>query len=778
MPPKADPDQETTAPCESPDPPAERASPAPPIMNPPETANTGRPKGQYGESASAMRASPAESDGPAGALGDSQMEAAIKHLESVLLQRLPGLVETSAKEQIDKVVESRVDTIVDRRVSPETIDAMVVASVAKSDLVKKADAPTAAPPSAGYAAGGEQLVKQQADMEQRIMDRLQVEMQNQMKGQMTEMLMPVPTSRPPTGPRPISSERQQRVTPQTKAAWTSDQLYTVANVPNVDTSWDLTHSDLERNLTEKVLSMQPDRASLGFSEIIMRDIANSVVRELVGIFESLLDRLLIEKKHDTIRTMVAELLTEDMQQVMATSRDQLKQKELGHITRELERLGLEAKEREQSWQDRFLITQELRDSQDDLYATLDERCRGIEGRLVSLEQNSVQRSELDQRFQHKVDEVKELRQQVDGHRGRVEDVSSQLAQQQRECAENFLTRGELVDYQKQVVTDISGCHEKISSGLKELREDSVTKAVLNSTKTELDERLSSLDKQMTQATQSISSAETALQKAESYSQDSYCTKVVSDERFSKLQSEAIETNAKVQKCLSDLEDGKATKKELEEVSTSVGTSLTDLNQSVGKHTTDVDRISGSLVSLEERLDQTYATRVYVDNKSKTLVEEVVQRSDTREELGKLWKELEAERERLRQTDRLQRDTRNDLNGALDDIQGLRNRSVELAKRSDTLDTAVNQVDARENTHWESGQESLRSQKQDHDDLGVFYKALRDEFMANKEYHSIEAERLKKHSTMCYMEQIDKALNLTESVARCEKQLKLPALGSP
>jgi len=748
--------------------------PPEPAINPPESPNPNRPKPPLKQPADAEGAS-----APAPAMADGQMDGVLKRLDDIIAQKLPSLVESSiAAKGIDKIVEGRVDAVVESRVPGQSqIDAMIVASVSKQQ-VKPAS--TGAPNSEQIDA----LMKKQAETEQRLMERMQIELQNRLGGQISSRPQTSEYSRPGTSPRPYSSEQQTRQGPQNKAAWTSDQLYTVAAVPNFDTSRALTHSELERDLTEKVLANQPDRTSLGFNEIIMRDVANSVVRELVGIFESLLDRLLMEKKQDTIRTMVAELLTEDTLKLIATSRDQLKQMELGQITGELERLGLEGREREENWEVRFKITRELSDSMDDLYATLDERCRGIENRLIAVEQNSVQRSELDQRFQHKVDEVKEMRQQVDGCHQRVETVSSQLAEQQRQCTENFVTRSELADGQKQLTTDLNACHDKLSNGLQELREYSASKAEVQSTATKLEDRLKATEHQVFEAVTSLNSLDTAVKKNQRTSEEIYCTKVVFDERVSNLQQEAKETSTRVLKTLDELEATKASKREVQEVSTSVRTSLTEINQTQAKSLTDLDRTSGQLVSLEQRVDQTFATRRYVDDSAKNLVEEVVQRSDTREELGRLWKELEAERERLRQTDRLQRDARNDLNEALENIQGLQNRAGELGQRCDRLDNSISEVDIRENSHFESGQEAVRAQRQSHDDLEALYKAFRDEFTANKEFHRNEAERLKTHSTMRYMEQIDKALNLQESVEKVIREnreikeqgnIKLPSL---
>jgi chromosome segregation ATPase len=451
----------------------------------------------------------------------------------------------------------------------------------------------------------------------------------------------------------------------------------------------------------------------------------------------------------------------------------MKQKEFSHIKGELERLGLEAREREQRWEEKFLVTAELRDSQDDLWATLDERLRGIEQRLITIEQNCVQRPELDRRFQVKVDEVKELRQQVDGHFERVEAVSIQLADQQEQLSGSLVTKNELAECQNKLNGDIGTCQERISSGLDDLRNYSVSKSDLENYKGDVDVRCTAIENKLNDTVEATNVGNQMLDVHKKYCEDTYCSQTAHDESFAKLREDEQATNAKVKKMLDDLEDTKATKREVQEVSTTVRTSLTELNQTAAKTSSGLDRTSGTLAALEQRLDQNFATRKYVDDSVKNSVEEVVERSDTREELGRVWKELEQESQRLRQTVRMQQDTRNDLNGALDDIQGVRNRALDLERRCDALDASVSEVDARETKHWESGQEMLRQQSQVHADLNNQYSGLRDEFVSNKEYHRSEAEKLKNHSTMRYMEQIDKALNLTKSVEEVRRVNKLP-----
>mmetsp|Transcript_70713 Transcript_70713/g.129036 ORF Transcript_70713/g.129036 Transcript_70713/m.129036 type:complete len:168 (+) Transcript_70713:51-554(+) len=150
------------------------------------------------------------------------------------------------------------------------------------------------------------------------------------------------------------------------------------------------------------------------------------------------------------------------------------------------------------------------------------------------------------------------------------------------------------------------------------------------------------------------------------------------------------------------------------------------------------------------------------------MEEAVERSDAKEELGRLWKDFETERERLRQTVRQQQATRKDLNDAIEDMQNLRLGANALEKRCDDLHQYTSNVDSREVSHWDHGQETLRQHKQSHQELKEFHTALRQELMSQKDYQKAEAERLEQRSTFRYLEQIDKALNLTQSVEKVHK----------
>jgi len=514
--------------------------------------------------------------------------------------------------------------------------------------------------------------------------------------------------------------------------------------------------------------MQPDRSAIGFNEIVMRDIANSMVRELVGIFESLLDRLLIEKKQDTLRTMVAELVTEDTLKMVATGRDQLLQKEIGHITREVERLGLEVRDRDAAWEERFQITQELRESQDDLYTWIDERCRDIEARLQTLEQNYMVREDIEKVFKQHADNTEQIKQaslRTEDLRGKLNDSFSEF---QRHCKETFSTKQQLSDAQDVLSGQVQFNKEEVERSLQELRNRCAKKEDVAMLGNEVNAKVSALDKAKFDMAQNIQLIETVMKKTSRQNDEVYATKNEQNRLLNNLGTEVQNSASELQRRITTLETTRATKTDMGQKFTYLEDEQKRTNTLLGKTTASVDRNTGLLMALETKIDSNFATRRYVDDTTKSVMEEAVERSDAKEELGRLWKDFETERERLRQTVRQQQATRKDLNDAIEDMQNLRLGANALEKRCDDLHQYTSNVDSREVSHWDHGQETLRQHKQSHQELKEFHTALRQELMSQKDYQKAEAERLEQRSTFRYLEQIDKALNLTQSVEKVHK----------
>mmetsp|Transcript_52557 Transcript_52557/g.91684 ORF Transcript_52557/g.91684 Transcript_52557/m.91684 type:complete len:887 (+) Transcript_52557:83-2743(+) len=677
-----------------------------------------------------------------------------KHAKGFLERRLSDMVKPLVQKDVEVMIEANMatrealvkagsDVVEDAGVEAETRDDAVVEALVKAQ----------------FAVREKELEQKVSD---RVQGRLQTTLQEQLQEKAEELGIPVSLSRPPTTPRPFSSNHQAKSSPQNKAAWSSRSLYTIAAVPN-DPKERLTHASLEEDVTRKVVASQPDRSALGYSETIMRDIANSTVREIVGIFESLLDRLLIEKKQDTLRSMVAELVTEDTHKLWATGSEQLRQKEYGNLHREIERLGFEAREREDEWEKKFLITSELQDSLDDLYATLDERLKALEDRVSNAEETRVLRSELDDYKKEMSDNLTDVRNQVTESHGLSTSTAKNFAEFSEVVKDNYVLSADNFAMEVRLKTLLESHVNNLDEVLKDLQETCATKAEARDTQEKNVERFTKTDTRIFEAHQGIGELRDSFKKSQKFHEDVFVTKTDHNEVSSRLEKEAETNRENLQRKVDVLEANKASKRELTDVQADLLADQRQASEKLTKTSENLDRVTAQFMELEKRIDQTMATRDYVEENTTSSIQEAIQASSDQEELNKLWKELGVEKDRVRQALAQNQHLRKDFTEAVDLLHKLKSLSEVCSNELNQVSEGFQSLDRRESQHFNSHEEALFSQKRGQEDLQEFYKALKEEFMSHKEFSRAEAERIKKHSTERYLEQIDKALNLTQSV---------------
>merc|ERR1712113_1237737 len=216
--------------------------------------------------------------------------------------------------------------------------------------------------------------------------------------------------------------------------------------------------------------------------------------------------------------------------------------------------------------------------------------------------------------------------------------------------------------------------------------------------------------------------------------------------------------------------------------------INDMQQTQMRNTSGLGETAASLARLEDHCEQTLATRDYAYETAKTLAHQVANECDEKEEIAQLRHEFEEERERLRQNVRQQQHTRKDLNDAIEELHDIRLKNSALDKQCSEVATCLQGLDVREAEHWDKGQMMAAKHKQTQEDLEIFYKTLREEFVSHREFQKSESEKLRHHSTQCYLEQMDKALGLHHSLEKMEmghrelndtvRSIKLPKVNNP
>merc|ERR1712232_1109253 len=150
---------------------------------------------------------------------------------------------------------------------------------------------------------------------------------------------------------------------------------------------------------------------------------------------------------------------------------------------------------------------------------------------------------------------------------------------------------------------------------------------------------------------------------------------------------------------------------------------------------------------------------------KKTAHQIATECDEKQEILQLRREFEQERERLTQSVRQQQHTRKDLNGTIEEVHALKVKGDELEKTCGQLTERAEQEEVRERGDYKDCQAAVAKRQQKQEDLEVSYKQLREEFMSHVEFQRGEREKLLQNSTQNYLEQMDKALHLQESLQK-------------
>mmetsp|Transcript_27439 Transcript_27439/g.60009 ORF Transcript_27439/g.60009 Transcript_27439/m.60009 type:complete len:781 (+) Transcript_27439:96-2438(+) len=577
-----------------------------------------------------------------------------------------------------------------------------------------------------------------------------------------EATWPVPLEYAATSSRPFSARHEAMSTAQHKARWRSDDYI------NLSASA-FTHRGLEKELVSKIMTAQPDRRAMGFSEVVVRDMANSVVRELVGVFESLLDRLLVEKKQDTIRTLVAELMTEDAASTIATGWELLKKQELGHVLKEIESMRVEARESETSWETRFQVTGELQKSLDELRKSTEDRFTAVEARLEEAESSMLPRAELGDHLKPIFDDVETLRQHLGQSDLQTEELARQLVAEQAFSREKFAATGDLLAVEERFTNEVAECRSELKHSFAELLTHAASAGDVDELRTSHAEKLRLLQCDTSEMKRDIAQCESSVDELRQESQATYTTKSDFKEEVQRINEEHATSHETLRLGLVRLEANAATKQAVEQSSATMRSAMTTLQQTLGTTVAGVDKSAVGLRTLEERIDTKLATKEYAYEVAKRLAHQAATESDDREAIAQLRREFEEDRERLRQMVRQHQHSRADLNGTMDLVVQLQHKSDELGGHCSILQENFHGLNGREKEHYELSRNAVNEHKQSHDDLRKLHTRLREEFLSHVEMYKSEGDQMRRHSTNRFLEQMDKALGLAKSLEKVEQE---------
>lgn len=569
-----------------------------------------------------------------------------------------------------------------------------------------------------------------------------------------------------------TSSGQATRSPQGKAHWTSTDYWTLSAEPSTmfESSVELGHEDLESRLASRLMSQQPDRRAVGIDEHLVRDVVNMTVKDIVGIFESLMDRLLIDKKQDTLKQMVVELMTDDIANTIAAGQEQLKQREISYLIEEMARLRESLRESDATWEQRFVVTEELGQAIENLRSDMDDRFRSLEARVAANEQDYVRWDDLDNHLLEITKEIKTGVLALEENTRQDAETSMLLKNLQRLCDETLATKEELAQAQAKAEKDLRKTEDKMKALTESVRRASAKETRVQDLEDSIEDKLKTISKEMFEAKQAIDENATTLKKTIKFSMDTYATKKLVQDDFDSMRAEAKTMNDAISTELGTLMKNKAEKADLVDTDLFFRARVKELHEANLVMSNGLQELTSSVTSLQATVPS-LATKDYSLEVAKNCAEEVITNNSEKEEIAGLRREFAEERERARASVRQQQHNRKDLNSSIEELNDLRVKGSKMEQRCRSLEDKLTTLMDTEAEHWEKSQQTILGQVRNHEDLSTLCNALREELAEHTERQRQESERLRDQTTLRYLEQLDKALHLNNGLDTLQESHK-------
>jgi myosin heavy subunit len=373
------------------------------------------------------------------------------------------------------------------------------------------------------------------------------------------------------------------------------------------------------------------------------------VRDIVGVLESLLDRLLIERKDTTLRDIVGKLVTTDLTATVASGSEKLMKEEVGHLHAELVRLREDIRASEASWEERFVVTRELRDSQDDLFNFMDKRYKDVEARLDVGEAGFVPRKELDERLAKVTKDLGEANQRIVGVEEGLDQQRQVVNAQKEHCNSTFETKARVSDLEKKLSEELASLRDEARNSAAELRNYAASAQRLAEYEAENNKVNNALTTSLKECTDEISRVSAALTKTIQDNQDTFQTKADHDTIMSQFKEERLGVEGSLRESHNNLKETSATKASLEQSISEAQAAVGKLQDTAAANSSNLRETTEGLKALEEHCHSKLATKEYAYDEAQKAAHQVVTTSDGKQELEQLMRDFEEERERLRQT---------------------------------------------------------------------------------------------------------------------------------
>jgi len=429
------------------------------------------------------------------------------------------------------------------------------------------------------------------------------------------------------------------------------------------------------------------------------------------------------------------------------------------------------KQRDQVWKQKFSVTHELREGQAQHKEATEQSIKEVHARIDTLVRDLVPRAEVEKRMTTLVKEVQGCMDTTFKCQQALKELTTRVKEHELESAQTFATKLETEALEKRQALALKESRTDAQVAIDSVRQDSAPATKVGSGFSAASERSAALEQATADLRRDLTQLDRSLESLQHRTEDRFAKKLGLKELEASLMIELKRRDDSHATKIDGVRSSHASKQHVDDRMADCYRSLEAMRESLSKVSKEVDEKTTMISELDTLCKETLAPR----SELKALVKEVEQDALSNRHIGDeikmLSSEVDCDRERLMAISRSMQAARSDVNQISVEIQEFRELRDEYHRNKQYTADLQETLEHREREHFREIRADQLLQKQVVERLDQTIVEIKAEFKSLWDKQEKDTQGLREQSTQRYMEAMDHAIGLTQTVNKMQDKAK-------
>lgn len=433
------------------------------------------------------------------------------------------------------------------------------------------------------------------------------------------------------------------------------------------------------------------------------------------------------------------------------------------------------KQRDLSWHQKFAVTNELREGQARSQESMETGFKETHARIDACVRDLVPRAEVEKRMNILVKEVQGVMDKCFENGQLLSGLIARVDRLEKHGAETFATKSEHEMSQKRQAEDLRESRADAQREIDSVRKDSAPVVDVDAKFTAASERSAGLEEDTQVLRRDLAKLDKTLEALRHTTEDRFAKKLGLKETEATLMLEIQRRHDTHSATIEELRTSHASKMHVEDRVSNCQSSLEVLRTIIADLKGELDTKKKGLAELTELCNTKLAKRDDLQVLSDGVQGDRAAASVMRTDFDQLAENVMTERQRLDALGRSVQSNRSDTNELLLQRQEFLDLRDDVGRTKKVMAQFNETIEHREGEHHRELRAEVLTLKGAIEDSERKFQSCQDECRKMVDKHADETKGLvKEQSTLRYMEAMDRALGLNDTVNKLQKKLSEPA----